>query len=261
MNFKALARYFYARTPGLAAVRFVTMDLASPYFVKPEYRGVVALSVAKGLMVDVGANRGQSIAAFKNLAPESNIVAFEPEPKSAERLALRYRRDPTVTIHGCALGERATTVTFFVPTYGRWDCDGMSATDRNAATEWLRDPGRMLLFNEAKLTVKEHRIECRTLDSYKLAPLLIKLHAQGDEFAILKGSKQTIRQYKPALMCAFPSVAVTELLSDWGYRPCAYYNGRFVPGIAKRPATFTWYLTKNHARQVSTGRPASVGWR
>jgi FkbM family methyltransferase len=156
-------------------------------------------------MVDVGANRGQSIPAFKNLAPESNIVALEPEPKSAERLALRYRRDPTVTIHGCALGERATTVTFFVPTYGRWDCDGMSAIGRKAATEWLRDPGRMLLFNEAKLTVKEHQIECRTLDSYKLAPLLIKLHAQGD---------------------------------------------------VKRPATFTWYLTKNHARQVSTGRPA-----
>jgi FkbM family methyltransferase len=204
--------------------------LASPYFVKPEYRGVVALSVAKGLMVDVGANRGQSIPAFKNLAPESNIVALEPEPKSAERLALRYRRDPTVTIHGCALGERATTVTFFVPTYGRWDCDGMSATGRKEQLNGCAIPGRMLLFNEAKLTVKEHQIECRTLDSYKLAPLLIKLHAQGDEFAILKGSKQTIRQHKPALMCAFPSVAVTELLSDWGYRPYAYYKDALSPG-------------------------------
>jgi hypothetical protein len=29
MNFKALARYFYARTPGLAAARFVAMDLIS----------------------------------------------------------------------------------------------------------------------------------------------------------------------------------------------------------------------------------------
>ena len=133
----------------------------------------------------------------------------------------------------------------------------MPATDRKAATEWLGDPGRMFHFDEAKLTVKEHLIECRTLDSYNLTPVLIKLHAQGAEFEILKGSKQTIRQHKPALMCAFPSIALTELLADWGYQAHAYCNGHFTEGIAKRPATFTWYLTDNHARQVSIGTPQS----
>jgi FkbM family methyltransferase len=254
MNFKALARFLYATVPGLAAARFAAMDLTSDYFAKAEYGGVPWLPVANGLIVDVGAARGQSIAAFKKFAPNSNIVAFEPEPKSAQRLALRYRQDPAVTVHGSALGEHAGSVTFFVPRYGRWDCDGMSAMDRKAATEWLSDPGRMFLFDKTKLTVEEHPIECRTLDSYKLTPLLIKLHAQGAEFAILKGSKQTIHQCKPALMCAFPSIPLTEMLGDWGYRPHVYHNESFTPGIAKRPVTFTWYLTDDHARRVPIGR-------
>jgi len=251
MNSKALARFLYSCVPGLAAVRFAVKDLTGAYFAKPEYKGVLLLSVGGGLIVDVGANRGQSIAAFKKLAPESHIVAFEPDPTLASKLASRYKRVQAVTIHGCALGQYCGAAKFFVPMYGRWNCDGMSSTDRHEATQWLRDPGRMLLFREAKLKVAEYTIECRTLDSYGLTPQLVKLHAQGAELAILKGSEQTIRQYKPALMCAFPSVAVTELLADWSYRPHVYYNRRFIPGIAKRPVTFTWYLTENHVRQIS----------
>jgi FkbM family methyltransferase len=251
MHLKAFARFLYARVPGLAAARFAVKDLTAAYLTKPEYRGVQKFPVANGLIVDVGANRGQSIAAFKKLAPRSNIVAFEPEPRSAQRLSLRYRRDPTVAVHGCALSDSAGSMTLFIPTYGRWDCDGMAATNRGAATDWLSDPSRMLGYNGAKLTVTEHPIECRTLDSFNLEPLLVKLHAQGAEFAILRGSEQTIRQHKPALMCAFPSNAVTKLLADWGYQPHIYENEHFTPGLAKRSVTFTWYLTEDQARHVS----------
>jgi FkbM family methyltransferase len=253
MNFKAFARFLYANVPGLAAVRFAAMDQTAGYFPKPEFGGIRSLSVAGGLIVDVGANRGQSIAAFKKFAPKSKIVAFEPEIKSAERLASRYREDPSVTIIRCALGVDSGSITFFVPRYGRWDCDGMAANSRKAATDWLNDPGRMFLFNESKLTVEEHPTECRTLDSYELIPVLIKLHAQGAEIAILQGSKNTIRRHRPALMCAFPSIELSEMVAEWGYRPHAYYNGCFTIGTAKPPVTFTWYLTDDHLRQVPLG--------
>jgi FkbM family methyltransferase len=246
MNAKALARFLYANIPGLAAVRFAAKDLAAPYFAKPEFQGVPHLSIGNSLIVDIGANRGQSIEAFKRLAPASRIVAFEPEPRCAIQLESRYRRDPMVTAYGCALGAGSGVLTFFVPKYGQWDCDGMSATDYKEATEWLRDPGRMLLFNEAKLSVKEHPVECRTLDSFGLAPRLVKLHAQGAEFEILKGSQATVEQHRPALMLAFASTAVDALLCSWRYRPYDYRNGYFTPGIAARPRTFTWYLTDDH---------------
>jgi FkbM family methyltransferase len=230
----------------VAAARFAAKDWTASFIFKPEYRGVSLLPIEGGLIVDVGANRGQSIAAFRRLAPRSPIVAFEPEPKSVARLRARYRHDPPVTIHGCALGECEGTVTFFVPTYGRWNCDGMPATDRATATEWLKNPGRMLYFDEALLKVSEVSVDCRTLDSFGLAPSLIKLHAQGAELSILKGAKETVLRHKPALMCAFPSAEVTKLLTGWGYRSYVFAGGRLNPGVAQPPMTFTWYLAKAH---------------
>lgn len=250
MNAKALARFFYANVPGVAAVRFAAKDIMASRLGKPEYCGVRWLSIGNGLIVDVGANRGQSIAAFKRLARASNIVAFEPDPTSARRLAGRYLADSSVKIHDCALGARSGAMTFFIPSYGRWNCDGMAATDQKTATEWLTDPGRMYRFDETKLKVAEYAVECRTLDFYGLSPLLIKLHAQGAELEILKGSLRTIRRHKPALMCAFPTPAVTAFLGDLGYRSYVYDRECFTPGIAIRPVTFTWYLNENHVRQV-----------
>lgn len=246
MGYKAVARFFYANIPGLAAIRFAAMDANARYFIKPEFRGILRLSVGQGLIIEVGASRGQSIAAFKKLAPACSIIAFEPEPRAAKKLALRYRRDENVIVHSCALAERPGTVTLFVPRYGWWGCEGMAATNRKTATEWLSDPGRMFCYNKAKLSVEECLIQCRTLDSYNLTPVLIKLHAQGAELEILNGSYQTIRRHNPALMCAYPSVELVDRLADWSYRPYIYSDGRFARGVARRPVTFTWFLTDQH---------------
>ena len=52
----------------------------------------------------------------------------------------------------------------------------------------FHNPARIASFDESKLTVAEYTVEQRTLDSYELAPTLIKLHAVGAEYAILKRS-------------------------------------------------------------------------
>ena len=212
MKVKAFTRFLYANVPGLAAARFGLKDLTAPYFTKPEFRGVAHFSTRNGLIVDVGANRGQSIEALRKFAPHSSIAAFEPEPRLVTYLQSRYRRNPTVTIHGCALSTSSGTISFFVPKYGLWNCDGMSATDDKAATDWLNDSGRMSFFNEKRLSVEEHVVERRALDSFGLAPWLIKLHAQGAEFDILQGAHTTIKRHQPVLMAAFPTEEVNNLL-------------------------------------------------
>lgn len=92
----------------------------------------------------------------------------------------------------------------------------MAALGSKEATGWLRNPGRMMYFNESKLTVKEYQLGCKMLDSYELAPRLTKLHAQNDGLQILFGSRNTIARHRPALMCAFSKFTITDLLSDWG---------------------------------------------
>lgn len=248
MHVKPVVRYLYAVVPGLATSRFAVMDMTAAWAAKPEYAGMRSLSIGDGLIIDVGANRGQSTAAFKSQAPKARIFAFEPEPRSAARLSRRFHDDAFVTVQDCALGAQSGTITFFVPSYGRWGCDGMAATDRTTATDWLKDPGRMLRFDESKLSVKEYAVQCKTLDSYDLSPKLIKLHAQGAELDILKGAVETIRRSQPAIMCAFASGAFTEFAAQFGYLPYIYKSETFVPGIANRPVTFTWYLADNHRR-------------
>lgn len=246
MHLKPVVRYLYSVVPGLAASRFAVMDMTATWASKPEYAGTDWFSIGDGLIIDVGANRGQSTAAFKSHAPKAKIFAFEPEPRSAARLMRRFRHDPYVTIQDCALGAETGEITFFVPSYGRWECDGMAATDLATATDWLRDRGRMLRFDENKLSVAKCAVECRTLDSYDLSPSLIKLHAQGAEFSILQGAAKTIVRSRPPLMCAFASGPITEFTTQFGYRPYVYEGEKFVPGIAQRPVTFTWYLSDNH---------------
>ncbi len=246
MNAKSLARFLYAKVPGLAVIRFAVKDYIALHLAKPEFGGLGALPIEGGLIVDVGANRGQSIAAIRRLIPTSTIIAFEPEPRSVARIKERYAGDPAITIEDCALGSIQRNISLFVPKYGWWDCDGMSATDYSEATEWLRDQGRMMFFNANKLSVQEHRIECRALDSFSLSPAVIKLHAQGAELDVLKGAEVTIRLHRPALMSAFPSSEVHALLAHWNYRAYDYRAGVFVPGHAQQPRTFTWYLTEDH---------------
>ncbi|WP_092293191.1 FkbM family methyltransferase [Bradyrhizobium sp. Ghvi] len=249
-NAKAFARFLYAHVPGAAQLRFAVKDVAARYVSKPEFGGLSLIGDGGGLIIDVGANRGQSIAAFRRLRPNCEVVAFEPEPRSAARLVLRHQGDRRVTIHDCALGQRTGQLTFFIPQYGRWDCDGMAATSREEATQWLRDRGRMFRFDETRLTVAEHPVQCRTLDSFRMLPMLIKLHAQGAELEILKGAQETLRRCAPALMCAFPVRDLIDFLRQFHYDPYFDDRGVFTQGLARPGTTFTWFLTRTHVNDL-----------
>lgn len=242
-NAKAFARFLYAHVPGVAHLRFAVKDLVARYVSKPEFGGVSRLGRG-ALIIDVGANRGQSIAGFRRLRPDCDVIAFEPEPRSAARLISRYQSDSRVTIHDCALGQHTGQLTFFVPRYGKWDCDGMAATSHEEATQWLRDRGRMFRFDESRLTIEKHTVQCRTLDSFRLCPMLLKLHAQGAELEILKGAQETLRRSAPALMCAFPVGELVDFLRQFDYDPYFDDGSDFAQGLAGSSATFTWFLPR-----------------
>lgn len=246
-NAKAFARFIYARVPGAAQIRFAIKDLAAEHIFKAEFAGVKRLGLGNGYIVDVGANRGQSIAAFRRLAPACKVIAFEPDPRSCVPLRARLVGTGGVVLLDCALGSEAGRLPFYLPRYGLWNCDGMSATTREDAIDWLRDHGRMFRFDAHRLSVEERWIERRTLDSFALTPALVKLHAQGAELDILRGAADTLRRASPDIMCAFPTPDVIDFLEALNYRPYRFLNGTFVPGQAGSRATFTWFLTDERA--------------
>jgi FkbM family methyltransferase len=250
MTLGPFVRYLYANVPGIASACATIRDLTAARFAKPEYRPIAQLSVENPVIVDIGADRGRSIAAFRALARRPRIVAFDPESIYAAPLVRRYRSSPSVTIHACALGSHSGDITFYAPSYGRWHCDGMSARDRNAAVGWLSEPGAVYHFDRRKLRVHEYSIPCRTLDSFRLSPTLIKLDARGAEFSILQGAVQTLEQNRPALMCAFATAEITYFLARLGFDPYVYGSLGFTGGVAIRPMIYTWYLDRHHLRET-----------
>lgn len=237
---KALARHLYANVPGLAATRFAFKEVTEIVFPKPEYAGVKLIPVGDSLIVDVGANRGHSIHAMRRFARQATFEAFEPGP-AFNGLRSRFALDRKVRINNLALGSEQGRMTLYTPNYGRWECDGMTATTYAEATEWMKDPSRLARFDPSKLKVDTRTVGCRTLDSFDLDPKLIKIHAQGAEHDILLGAAETIRARRPALMVAFPQPEVTTFLQDLGYCYYRFRKGRFQRGIEKH-GTFTWYL-------------------
>lgn len=245
---KPYVRMLYAHIPGIAAARFAAKDVVETYWPKQEFRGIELLNLGGGDIIDIGAYRGNSITAFKKYKPRSRIVAFEPDPRSSTVLVNRFGHDKSISIYTVPLGSFCKPVSFYLPKYGRWNCDGRSATTYTAATEWLYDKNQLASFNRRKLTVTKKTFMSYALDYFKLAPSLIKVHAQGAEFDILHGAQNTIQKYRPVIMCAFAGLGeADDLLCNWGYTPHTYIphtgNGASLYlGVASPPTTFTWYL-------------------
>ncbi len=80
-----------------------------------EYRHLPA-DLDGGLLVDAGANLGQSIVTLHALFPHSRILAFEPNPSckpSLDYLALRMKE--ALTVHSAGLADIDGALTFHVP--------------------------------------------------------------------------------------------------------------------------------------------------
>lgn len=165
---------------------------------EPEVRAFVEERLAKGgLFVDVGANVG----AYSVLAAKGgmDVVAFEPQPWCRKMLEKNTRGLP-VSVYPFALG---------------------SAAGEAHIQEWYTG---------------DFTGEVRTLDSFDLAPALVKVDVEGMELQVLLGAASTLERKHPDLTVEIhgPDQAeIRKLLADLGYSvkesPRHWFATRLVP--------------------------------
>ncbi|MGH6858023.1 MAG: FkbM family methyltransferase [Methylocella sp.] len=109
---------------------------------KAEFGGLRKLSLRGRLLLDVGANRGQSIIAFQNAVPECQIVAFEPNRDLSACLATCYAGDASVKVEAVALASAPGHLTLYVPFYNGFSFDGLSSPRQDEAVRWFNS-GRL----------------------------------------------------------------------------------------------------------------------
>jgi len=146
-----------------------------------------------GTLVDIGAHDGLLTIPLARL-PGSRVLAFEPLPTAIARLkaALRaaFGEEPAhVACHHLALGDHEGSITLAMPVL-----DGV------AQEQWASTAKDYAAHVSARVTVERFTVPMRTLDDFALADVTaIKLDAEGAEYEILRGARETLLRCRPVL--------------------------------------------------------------
>ena len=248
---KAYVRAVQTFFPMLQDARFRiqrTVQRATRSVHDPDWLAFKRLRVGDRIILDVGANRGLSIESFRIALPGRPIVAFEPNPRLAGKLEQEYGSSDNVRIEPVALSDAPGAAKLYLPRYRNYVFDSLASMERAEAMEWLGSDN-FKGFDARRLTCLEMDITTRTLDTYGLAPSVIKLDTQGSEEKVLCGGLQTIASTRPIILLEGATPSIRELLMQFNYRAYVFDNGELIPD--RMDARNVFFLTPERLRPTS----------
>ena len=131
--------------------------------------------------VDVGGNIGLHTVRFARLFAQ--VHSFEPTNINFECLQKNTESMSGIVLHKIGLGAKLETLTIQLPADAN-NCGNFSVVD---------------FVDNTEQTINE-TIEIQTLDSFNLAPDLIKIDVQGFDYNVLLGAANTIKLYRPVII-------------------------------------------------------------
>jgi FkbM family methyltransferase len=197
--------------------------------------------------VDIGANRGETIASTRLFLADVPIVAFEPNPVLHPIIERRNRGDRALTLKRVGLSDQPGSFELHVPYYKGVPFDGLASFKREEAATWLnRD--RLVGFDAKHQEIRTFTCDVSTLDAFDLRPSFIKIDVQGLEPAVIRGGQATIAEHLPAVLMENndPERDAAGLLA-LGYRTYAWRGERLVSDTIGALNTFYIHPTRRTA--------------
>ena len=189
------------------------------------------------VILDIGANKGQSAASFLTIFPRASLHCFECNPLLLPvLLSLRQRRPEAcrnVVIHEHGMSTEDGFVKFSTPIV-----DGrilLEETTDNPAVEFEKHQQRYDEYrgdsDHGSLTAYQFLARVRRGDALGLRPDIIKIDVEGGEPAVIAGLHETIAETLPLILAETSSFhEVNELLFPLGYQTyMADDDNRIVP--------------------------------
>lgn len=181
------------------------------------------------VIFDVGANVGQTAIKLRTLFPNSSIYCFEPFPTSYAQLCAEVSRDPSIHCFQLALSEKTGSAHMTVNESHQ--TNSLLASDARAASYW----GPNLLDTSNQIEVETETLESFCAQNNINHINILKLDAQGAEYAILKGGQNLFEEKRVDILYMEMIMAPTyvgqrqlheylSLLADWGYELFDLYN-------------------------------------
>jgi FkbM family methyltransferase len=206
------------------------------------------------LMLDVGANYGQSITSMLLVRPDASVIAYEPNVGIANKVNRLFAADRRVTVQAFGLSDTNGSFDLFVPSYGGYPYPGLASLHERDARSWL-SADALYFFRPRKVHVARFKCEVQTLDNQKLDPYFIKIDVQGTEFNVLAGGCNTLWRCEPILMIESPGrdPRIGHLLSPLGYVEFGFEQGHFVQRQSSDMNSF--FITETKQTGLSARHP------
>ena len=173
------------------------------YTSEPDFEVFEWLTDIHGLVLDVGASRGQSALSVLRHTRKMHVFSIEPNRKHRWSLLLIRLLHPfRFRFRILAAGDEFAEKTLYVP--GR-RASGLSAQGSLDLAEFEKDYIRERLYEsgfDAGNTAAYRQVPVRLvpLDSLDISPDLVKLDVEGFEQQALHGLGETISSHFPALL-------------------------------------------------------------
>ncbi len=150
-------------------------------------------------IIDVGANKGQTIVFFKKIFPRLKIFAFEPS-ETYKFLEKKYHDDKNIKLSNVAIDKKKGKKKFYYHKFKSYNTSGLSGFYK--INKDSKDHIR-LKSSERNKILKEinfsYSVNCMSLDDIfkkKINIDLLKIDTQGNELNVLKGSKKLLKNIK-----------------------------------------------------------------
>lgn len=196
-------------------------QLLHNYLPDPDFEIFEYLGHQEGLVVDIGAHRGHCSLTVLSRTPNLEVIAFEPNPTLSKPLKFIERRFPgRFQHHAYALGARHSMEQLLIPTVGSSQLTtNASCRESEFKKPYVQERIESEFGSEnIQFTFSAQSVEARTLDSFDLQPLAIKIDVEGYERAVIEGALETIDRCCPMLVIEMNNqMEFLPLLKSLGY--------------------------------------------
>ena len=158
-------------------------------------------------ILDIGANIGYNTLMFSDYGP---VSSFEPlfhpiVTKNAKQNPIKH----PINVYTCALSNERREDMIHLPSHGCQSIDKINY----GGTSFHHTPD---IKGEGTL------VQCERLDDiYKGTPSIMKIDVEGHELQVLEGAKETIKQYRPAILVEIHNFTedneVHKFIKEFGY--------------------------------------------
>lgn len=149
--------------------------------------------------LDIGANIGLYSVLAKRVSPSIDVISFEPMPAiAAQSRAFHMANAIAPSVEEIGLSDSDGEARLFTP-HG----EETSSSTLSSVSWQARNPHEEFTVRTAKL---DSYLSGRRLRE----PVTIKIDVEDHEAAVLRGATETIRHYRPAIVCEILPRAITR---------------------------------------------------